>query len=114
MKRLPTILALALSLLGPIVLASPAGRILGDLALLRTKLIGQFALWCLAAIVVAIVLLWEHRPLSSIGLFAPAWDTIVLGVALAGAFIYLIAPFAVCIVSYAWPWYVRIRLCKRS
>lgn len=64
---LPTIVGLSVALGGVAILASPAARWLGDPAALRTRVLQQLFLWLLFGAVVVIVLRWERRPLSSIG-----------------------------------------------
>ncbi|TYL86791.1 CPBP family intramembrane glutamic endopeptidase [Bradyrhizobium cytisi] len=79
---LPTLSGLALALGGPALLASPAHRLLGDADALRTRVVDQLCLLAMAGGVIAIVLLWEARPLASIGwrgieLAAIAWGAVL-------------------------------------
>lgn len=90
---LPTMVGLLVALGGVAALASAAGRWLGDPAALRTRVLEQLFLWLLLAGVLAIVLVWENRPLSSIGV-RPGW---VRSVALAAG----LATFVVLVVSPA-------------
>src|SRR5262249_21669403 len=63
---------------------------------LPAQMIREFTFWAMAALLLVYVRNIERRPLSSIGLKAPRWSTLALGVAgaaamIAGiAFIYLV------------------------
>lgn len=83
----PTIVGLVLALVGPVLLASPLGAILGAPESLTTKLLEQLSLWVLFAMVIGIVMLWEKRPLSSIGLRFQ-WQSIAWGLLLAAVLIF--------------------------
>lgn len=89
MKTAPTILGLCVAMGGPILLASEAGKILGDPHRLATNLLGQLILWALVALILALVVFWEKQPLRSIGLRPLGWSSVLWGLALAGAFILL-------------------------
>jgi membrane protease YdiL (CAAX protease family) len=67
---------LAIAWGGIALLISPAARSLADPAKLGTALVGQLFLWALAAVVVAIVLLWEKQPLASLWLKRFRWQSI--------------------------------------
>jgi len=90
---LATAVGLAVGMLGPLLLASPAGRVLGDPARMRTHLFGQLAMWALLAFVLWIVLGVERRPLASIGLRPPGWRSLAWGLALAALVMWVITPF---------------------
>lgn len=92
-KLAPSILGLSVALGVPILLAGPAGKALGDPNRLLTKLLGQFLLWVLVALILAFVVFWEKQPLRSIGLRAFGWRSVIWGLALAGAFILLTPVF---------------------
>jgi membrane protease YdiL (CAAX protease family) len=53
---------------------------------------GQLALWSIFAAVLAIVLLWERQPLSSLWLQPFAWSSIAWGIGYAVAGVLLIGP----------------------
>ena len=89
MKVVPNILGLCLSLGGPILLATPASKLLGDPNRLGTKLFGQLLLWGLVVLIMMLVVYWEKQPLRSIGLRPFNWRSVLWGLALAGAFILL-------------------------
>ena len=89
MKVVPGILGLCVALGGPILLASPASKVLGDPNRLATKVLGQLLLWALVALILALVLFWERQPLRSIGWRPLEWQSVAWGLALAGAFILL-------------------------
>lgn len=78
---------------GPAFLISPAwARLTGPPANPATYLVGQLAMWSLLAMIVAIVVVWEKQPLSSIGLRAVAWQSFVWGAALAAFTMWLLLP----------------------
>lgn len=76
-------------------LAGPASRVLGDPALLRTRILGQLALFGLGAALLAIVLLWERQPLASLWLRPLAWRSLALGALFAALQLYLVYPLRV-------------------
>jgi membrane protease YdiL (CAAX protease family) len=94
MKSAPSILGLCVAMGGPILLAGPAGKALGDPHRLSTNLLGQILLWALVATILALVIFWERRPLGSIGLRPLGWHSVVWGLALAGALILLMPIWA--------------------
>jgi membrane protease YdiL (CAAX protease family) len=78
-SRIPTralLTGLAIAWGGTALLISPAARVLGDPTRLQTALIGQILLWTIAAVVLAIVLLWEKQPLASLWLKPFRWESI--------------------------------------
>jgi uncharacterized protein len=89
MKVFPGMLGLCVALGGPILLASPASKVLGDPNRLETNLLGQLLLWVLVVFIIALVIYWEKQPLRSIGWRAFSWSSVLWGLALAGAFILL-------------------------
>lgn len=88
MVEAATLVGLLLALAGPslIALLGRGSYTLGSL------LLGQALLAGLAAAVIAIVLLWEEQPLSSIGLRRPGWSTLAWGAGMAAFFILLLGP----------------------
>ncbi len=88
MVEAATLVGLLLALAGPslIALLGRGSYTLGSL------LLGQALLAGLAAAVIAIVLLWEEQPLSSIGLRPPGWSTLAWGAGMAAFFILLLGP----------------------
>ena len=90
---------LAIALGGPALLASPAHRVLGPPERLVTKLLDQLALWSMFAAIIAVVLVWEGRPLTSIGLQPFDWGSLAWGVALAVGLITVVAPIATWVVA---------------
>jgi uncharacterized protein len=89
MKVVPSILGLCVALGGPILLAGPAGKALGDPNRLATNLLGQLILWALVVLILALVVFWEKQPLRSIGLQPFRWQSVLWGLALAATFILL-------------------------
>lgn len=90
-----TWLGIAIGFLGPLLLASPASRILGDPERVRTMLFYQLVMWAFLAAVLWIVLGVERRPLASIGLRPPGVRSIATGLALAAVIMWVLTPFNV-------------------
>lgn len=88
---LPTLVGLILALGGPALLASPLNRRLGDEDALAPRLADQFRLLALTVGVIAMVL-WERRPLASIGWQGFAWASFAWGCLLAFIFVRLLVP----------------------
>ncbi len=86
---------LCIALAGPPVLSGPLAPLLGDPAVLATRVLGQVVLWSLCALVISITLWWERQPLSSLGLRSPTSHTLVWAIITAATLIYLAAPAAV-------------------
>ena len=83
MKRVtPTIVGLCIALGGPILLAGPAGYVLRNQHQLATELLGQFLLWMLVVLIVALVIFWEKQSLRSIGLKTLHWKSVAWGLSL--------------------------------
>jgi membrane protease YdiL (CAAX protease family) len=82
-------------------LVSPASRVLGDEALLRTRILEQLALWAIFAAVLAVVLLWEREPLASLWLRPFAWRSVALGVAFAALQIWVIYPLRMRLLAWS-------------
>jgi membrane protease YdiL (CAAX protease family) len=89
---LATALALVIGFLGPLLLASPASRVLGDPERVRTQLLCQLVMWAFLAVVLWVVLVAEQRPLASIGLRPPGWRSLAWGVALAALIMWVLTP----------------------
>ena len=83
-----TLVGLLLALAGPPLIA----RLGRGSRTLASLLVGQALLAGLAAAVVAVVLVWEEQPLSSIGLQPPGWSTLAWGAGMAAFFILLLGP----------------------
>ena len=89
---LPSLIGLLVAWGGTALLVSPAGRLLGDPERMRTKCLGQIALWLVLVAVVAIVLLWERQPLASLWLQPFAWQSVAWGLALTVVILRLVIP----------------------
>lgn len=98
-KQLPTLVGLATAMAGPILLAGAGQRFVGHPASVAAQVGGQLMLWAIAAAVLAIVVVWEHRPLASIGFAEVGWKSVASGLAMAAALMYAIAPFALKVVA---------------
>lgn len=83
-----------IALCGPLLLAAAGKRFVppGSPPLLHLLATGVYV--AMVAAVLFIILRWEHRPLSSIGLRPIRWQTAAWGLALAGFFMYAFAPAA--------------------
>ena len=92
MLETATLVGLLLALAGPPLIALIGNRPASGSPALPGLLLGQALLVGLAAAVVAIVLLWEGQPLSSIGLQPPGWSTLAWGAGMAAFFILLLGP----------------------
>src|SRR6266568_196929 len=68
---------------GPLVLLSPADRLLGAPERMTTKILEQLVLWGLVAVIVAIVIFWEKQPLASLSLRPFRWSSLGWGLLLA-------------------------------
>ncbi len=79
-RRLASLTGLVLALVVPALLTAAPGA-LGDLGLNPTTevIINEAAVWALALAVLAIVRFWERRPLTSIGLGKPTWNSLLTG-----------------------------------
>ena len=90
-----TWIGIAIGFLGPLLLASPAARVLGDPERVRTMLFYQLAMWAFLAAVLWIVLGVERRPLASIGLRPPGVRSIAMGLGLAAVIMWVLTPLNV-------------------
>jgi membrane protease YdiL (CAAX protease family) len=106
---------------GTALLASPASRIVGDPAKLTTQVLYQLILWALLGLVILIVIFWERRSLSSIGLIRWRWSSLTWGLGCAAFIISVntvIVPFLTKLgivdlskgfaVVFSWPLWFRI------
>jgi membrane protease YdiL (CAAX protease family) len=82
--------ALLVAVAGPPLLIVLERRLFGDLPPVAAQLVLQLVFCSLAGVVVFVVIHVERLPLSSIGLRQPGWSTIVSGVLLALATLYLL------------------------
>ncbi len=100
---LAPLFGLLVALGGPTLLVSPANRLLGKPDAMATKLREQATLWLLLAMVLAVVLLWEQQPLSSIWLQPLHWQSPAWGLALAAVMMYLVFPLRAWILRVSGP-----------
>ncbi|GIL41139.1 CPBP family intramembrane glutamic endopeptidase [Roseiterribacter gracilis] len=92
---LPTLAGLALVIAMPIL--APLVPLEGASATARI-LAGEAMFWLLAAALIAIVVVWEKRPLSSIGLHPPTWRSVRRG--LGGLAVYLAIGIAMAVLLH--------------
>ena len=84
-RRRASLTGLALALVLPAVLSVGApGEMPADTSATQSIIINEVAIWTLTLAVMGVVLFWERRSLSSIGLRRPFWPAIGMGVALTG------------------------------
>ena len=100
LSNLPTIVGLCLALVGPPLIAIIGERLEKAISPRQNQLLCQSALLALLVAVLLIVILGEGLPLSSIGLYPPDWRSLIVGLALAGFFIYVFSPLAFRLLSY--------------
>jgi uncharacterized protein len=77
---------------GPVILLSPADRLLGAPDRMTTKILEQLVLWGLLAVIAAIVIFWEKQPLASLSLRPIRWSSLAWGLLLAAAMICVVMP----------------------
>src|SRR5262245_49004340 len=77
---------------GTALLVSPFARSLTGSSSVLAGLIGPIAMWLLCAVVIAIVIFWDKRPLSSLWLRPIQWQSFVWAVVLTLASILIIFP----------------------
>lgn len=87
---LAPLIGVLVALGGPALLASRAG--LGRSDSIATRLLEQAILWLLFATVLAVVLLWEKKPLSSLWLRPLQWQSFAWGLLLAAVMILAVFP----------------------
>jgi membrane protease YdiL (CAAX protease family) len=92
MNTLPTIIGLCIALGGPALLFTPVHRLFGNPESVTTKVLELLFLWLLCGSIWAIVVWWEKRPMSSIGLQL-RWQSVAWGLVLAAVLVYLVSPF---------------------
>jgi uncharacterized protein len=100
MKRTPTLVGLLLALIGPPTIALLTTRAFNTSSMVRANIVGQAAMWILAALVVAVILFWERLPLSTIGFARPRAQSIILGVTTAMFLSYVATPVGTWLVAY--------------
>jgi len=97
--KVATRVGLLVAIGGVALLASPAHRLLGDPARLRTQVLDQLVLWLLFAAVLAIVLVWERAPLASIGWKPFAWRSLALAALFAAVVMWIATPIGSFVAS---------------
>lgn len=94
-RVLASIVGLTLAWAGTALLISPAAvRAFGDPSNLPMAFAGQALLWAIAALVIAIVLFWEQKPLTSLWLQPFRWQSIAWALALVAINYAVILPFS--------------------
>ena len=95
MNLLPTITGLCLALGGPAFVASIGDKFFGDPESLTSKVLQQIVLAALFGTVLAIVIVWEQQPLSSVGLHSFHWQSIMWGLMFASILIFIYSPLLI-------------------
>jgi membrane protease YdiL (CAAX protease family) len=85
---------------GPLVLLSPAYRLLGAPERMTTQILGQLMLWGLLAAILVIVIFWEKQPLASLSLRPFRWSSLAWGL--------LLAVVTICVVMPSLTWALRV------
>jgi membrane protease YdiL (CAAX protease family) len=81
-RRRASLTGLAFALVLPAILsAGGPGELPADVSATRSIVLNEAVIWGLTLIVLGIVLIWERRPLGSIGLGWPTWPAIRAGLA---------------------------------
>ena len=88
----PVLVGLLVAWGGTALLVSPVGRLLGNPDKIATKCREQAALWILFGMIIAIVVLWEKQPLTSLWLRPLQWRSLAWGLALAVATVWVVIP----------------------
>lgn len=88
LDQLPTLVGLCIALGG---LVLPVGRLLRNPDGLAARVTEQVFVWALFALVLAIIVLWEKQPLSSIG-FRWHWASLAWGLSLTAMLIFITGP----------------------
>ena len=91
-KIVARLVGLAVAWGGPLLLLSPADRLLGPPERLTTKLLEQLVLWGLLGLIFCIVVFWEKQPLASLSLRPLAWRSVGWGLLLAAMMIGVVMP----------------------
>jgi uncharacterized protein len=97
-KDFPTMTGLAIALFGPVAAFAPVHKMLDEPQSFTIRVVDQIVLWTLFGLIVAIVVLWEKRPLSSIGL-RWQWSSIAWGLVLAAILILLVSPIQLWVLA---------------
>ena len=64
---------------GPLVLLSPADRLLGAPGRTSTMILEQLVLWAFVGTIIVIVIVWEKQPLASLSLRPFRWSSVGWG-----------------------------------
>jgi uncharacterized protein len=95
MNSLGTVTGLCFALGGPAFIARFGDKFFGNPESLISKILHQIVLATLLIVVLAIVIFWEHQPLSSIGLHQLQWQSILWGVTFAGFLSFIYSPLLI-------------------
>jgi uncharacterized protein len=99
MHKLPTLVGLLFALGTPLLPHTPLLSYLGNPQSLTARLLGQLYYISIVTLTLLIVVYWEKRPLSSIGIKAPTWSTLLWMVVTAIVLMKVISPLATWCVS---------------
>lgn len=88
-RRLASLAGLFVALVLPATLSASAGELPLRETAIDAVLLNEAVVWSLALAVLAIVLFWERRPLSSIGLVRPTWAALAVGAGITVALLLL-------------------------
>jgi membrane protease YdiL (CAAX protease family) len=95
----PIGVGLVIAIGGPALLVSPLHRFLGDAQALPTRLLDQLILWGLFGAIMALVVFWERRPLTSIGWHGLRWSSFAWGLVLCALYMWVLTPVGVWLIQ---------------
>lgn len=102
--RLGTLIGLFIALIVPALLAAAPGPVLSsNMNAATAVLLNEVAVWAMTLAVLAIVLFWERRPLTSIGLGRPTWPAIRMGILVVFGLLVLAGAAALAVQSAGMP-----------
>jgi membrane protease YdiL (CAAX protease family) len=102
--RLAPLTGLFIALVLPSILsAGGPGALSSDVHAMDEVLVNEAVVWTLAIAVLAIVLFWERRPLSSIGFIHPTWRDFAAGAAVMAGLIAVALAAAAAIAAAGFP-----------
>ncbi|MCH9648434.1 MAG: CPBP family intramembrane metalloprotease [Deltaproteobacteria bacterium] len=90
-----TLFGILLAFLGPLAV----GKVTSGFSGFGEQVLGQLGLWLVGGLLMWVILAWEKKPLSSVGLKLPSLQSVLWGLLTAVAMLYLVSPVAAFLVS---------------
>jgi ribosomal protein S18 acetylase RimI-like enzyme len=100
MSILATLTGLSLALIVPLSLAMWGDKLFRNPDSLTSKCLQQLFLATLFAGICCIVIFWEKKPLSSIGLYGLRWQSIIWGLIFAAFLIFVYSPILIRVMNW--------------